>query len=77
MIKYLQWFSPQNYAWFLNCICTKISYSNELENIKDFSNLHLKTFSNLYTFLAFDLVLCVTSQEDMRDNHFLPLVHPR
>ena len=41
--------------------------------MNDFSDLHLKTFSNVYTFLAVDSVPHVTSQEDMSNSHFLPL----
>ena len=65
--KYLQRLSQQNYAWLLNYIFTKT------QKINNFSNLHLKTFSNLYTFLAVDSVRHVTSQKDRSDSHFLPL----
>ena len=39
----------------------------------DFSNFHPKTVSNLYTFLAVDLVRHVTTQVGMGDSHFLLL----
>ena len=35
--------------------------------------MHLKTFSNLYTFLAVYSARYVTSQVDKHDSHFLPL----
>ena len=41
--------------------------------MNDFSSLHLKIFSNLYTFLAVDSVRYVASIEDMNDSHSLPL----
>ena len=49
---------------------TKTSYTNELKNIKDFSNLHLKTF---FEFIHIFGSVFGPLQVDMNDSHFLPL----